>query len=61
MDPAAGADDGGGDDAIILASSIMPGVTGATLPGCNPGKQSSSPASCFTQDGNCTVLQVTQE
>lgn len=32
------ADDGDGDDdAIVLASSVMPGGIGATLPGCSPG------------------------
>lgn len=60
MGPAAAADDGGDDDgdAIVLASSVMPGVIGATLPGCGPGRHSGSPASA--RDGNSPVLQVPQ-
>lgn len=58
MDPATRADDGDedDDDAIVLASSVVPGVTGATLPGCSPGRQSSS--SAHAQDGSSPVLQV---
>lgn len=54
LDPA---DDGADGDAIILASSLVPGVIGATLPGCSPGQQR-PPAPAH--DGDSTVLQVTQ-